>query len=143
MKLVSDPQPFLSPEEIRAVAAWKEYRVSPEGTTTAEGSGFPAFTAPSIILTAQGSGNPFLSICRQATVNTNAWKGINSAGVSWSFDAEGAAVSDDAVGDMAQPTVTVFMSRGFIPYSIEVGQDYPDFAGGMAGVLGGKSARRH
>jgi HK97 family phage major capsid protein len=135
MKLVSDPQPFLSPEEIRAVEAWKEYRVASEGTTTAGGFGIPVFIDPSIILTAQGSGNPFLSICRQATVNTNAWKGINSAGVSWSFDAEGAAVSDDAVGDMAQPTVTVFMARGFIPYSIEVGQDYPDFAGEMARLL--------
>ncbi|HZM74660.1 MAG TPA: hypothetical protein VFC19_02980 [Candidatus Limnocylindrales bacterium] len=68
-------------------------------------------------MTAQGSGNPFLQIARQVNVNNNVWKGITSAGVTWSFDTEAAAVSDDSP-TLAQPTVTVFMARGFIPYSI-------------------------
>ena len=32
-------------------------------------------------------------------------------------------------------SVTVHMARGFIPYSIEVGQDYPSFAEEMAALL--------
>jgi HK97 family phage major capsid protein len=85
-------------------------------------------------MTAQGTDNPFLQLCRIVDVNTNAWKGVSSAGVSWSFDAEGSAVSDDSP-TLAQPSTTVFMARGFLPYSIELGQDYPGFADEMATLL--------
>jgi HK97 family phage major capsid protein len=134
MKLVTDPHPILTDEERQAVQAWNEYRNMSEGTTTAGGFGIPVFIDPSIIMTAQDSDNPFLSLCRQVDVNTNAWKGVSSAGVSWSFDQEAAAVSDDSP-TLAQPSVTVFMARGFIPYSIELGQDYPQFADEMSTLL--------
>lgn len=136
MKLVTQPQAIglLSDDERHALRAYMEYRAASEGTTTAGGFGVPVFIDPSIILTAQGSGNPFLEIARQVDVNTNAWKGISSAGVSWSFDTEASAVSDDSP-TLAQPIVSVFMARGFIPFSIEVGQDYPGFAAEMQGLL--------
>jgi HK97 family phage major capsid protein len=136
MKAVCHPQgPALWTEDERqAMRAWEEYRAMSEGTSAAGGYGIPVFIDPSIILTAQGSGNPFLQIARQVPVNTNAWKGVTSAGVTWSFDAEASAVSDDSP-TLAQPAVTVFMARGFIPYSIEVGQDYPGFADEMATLL--------
>lgn len=85
-------------------------------------------------MTAQGSGNPFLQIAKQVDVNTNTWKGVSSAGVSWSFDAEAVEVSDDAP-TLAQPTVSIYTARGFIPYSIEIGEDYPGFASEMSGLL--------
>lgn len=136
MKLVTDPSAagLLTDDERQAVRAYQEYRAASEGTTTAGGFGIPVFIDPSIIMTAQGSGNPFLSIAKQVDVNTNAWKGVSSAGVTWSFDAEASAVSDDSP-TLAQPIVTVFMARGFIPYSIEVGMDYPGFASEMQGLL--------
>lgn len=136
MKLVTQPNAasFLSEEERQAVRAYNEYRAASEGTTTAGGFGIPVFIDPSIIMTAQGSGNPFLSVARQVDVNTNAWKGVSSAGVTWSFDPEASAVSDDSP-TIAQPIVTVFMARGFIPFSIEVGQDYPGFASEMQMLL--------
>ncbi|HZN76020.1 MAG TPA: phage major capsid protein [Micromonosporaceae bacterium] len=134
MKLVTQPHPMLSPEEVQAVRAYNEYRAASEGTTTAGGFGIPVFIDPSIILTAQGSGNPFLRLARQVDINTNIWKGVSSAGVTWSFDTEASAVSDD-MATLAQPTVTVFMARGFIPYSIEIGQDYPGFAQEMQTLL--------
>jgi HK97 family phage major capsid protein len=137
MKLVTQPNAasFLTDEERNAVRAYNEYRAASEGTTTAGGFGIPVFIDPSIIMTAQGSGNPFLQIARQVDVNTNAWKGVSSAGVTWSFDTEASAVSDDSP-TLAQPIVTVFMARGFIPFSIEVGQDYPGFANEMQTLLG-------
>jgi len=134
VKMMTQTHPFLDEDENRAMRSWEEYRAASEGTGSAGGYGIPVFIDPSIILTAQGSGNPFLDIARTVDVNTNAWKGVTSAGVSWSFDAEGSAVSDDAV-TLAQPTVTVFMARGFIPFSIELGQDYPSFAEEMATLL--------
>lgn len=136
MKLVTQPNAasFLSDEERQAVRAYNEYRAASEGTTTAGGFGIPVFIDPSIIMTAQGSGNPFLQLARQVDVNTNVWKGVSSAGVTWSFDTEASAVSDD-MATLAQPIVSVFMARGFIPFSIEVGQDYPGFASEMQTLL--------
>lgn len=138
-QLVTDPHPMLTSEETEAVRAFKAYersenRAMSEGTTTAGGFGVPVFIDPSIILTAQGSGNPFLTLARQVTINTNIWKGISSGGVSWAFQSEGVAVTDNSPA-LAQPTVQVYMARGFIPYSIEVGQDYPGFADEMATLL--------
>ena len=134
LKLVTRTHPMLSEDERQAVMAWEEYRAMSEGSTTAGGFGIPVFIDPSIIMTAQGSGNPFLEIASQKTITTNAWKGVSSAGVSWSFDSEAAEVSDDAP-TIAQPTVTAYTARGFIPFSIEVGQDYPAFADEMATLL--------
>jgi HK97 family phage major capsid protein len=136
MRLVTDPQAasVLTNEQRDAVRAYQEYRAASEGTTTAGGFGIPVFIDPSIIMTAQGSGNPFLQLARQVDVNTNIWKGVSSAGVTWSFDTEASAVSDD-MATLAQPTVTVFMARGFIPFSIEIGQDYPGFASEMQTLL--------
>lgn len=136
LKMVTRPNGFmyLSEDERRALMAFDEYRTMSEGTTTAGGFGIPVFIDPSIIMTAQGSGNPFLQICSTVDVNTNAWKGVTSAGVTWSFDAENVEVSDDSP-TLAQPTVTVYMARGFIPYSIEVGEDYPNFAAEMQTLL--------
>jgi len=45
------------------------------------------------------------------------WKGVSSSGVTWSFGAEATEVSDDSPV-LAQPSVTVHMARGFIPFSI-------------------------
>jgi HK97 family phage major capsid protein len=77
---------------------------------------------------------PLLQISRTVTITTDAWKGVSSAGVTWSYDAEASAVSDDTP-TLAQPTIPVYAARGFIPYSIEVGQDYPGFADEMSALL--------
>jgi HK97 family phage major capsid protein len=134
MKLVTDPHPILTPEENRAVQAWNEFRAMADFTTTAGGFGIPVFIDPSIIMTAQGSGNPFLNICKQVEVNTTQWKGVSSAGVTWAFQTEGAVTTDNAP-TLAQPSVAVHMARGFLPFSLEVQSDYPGFASEMATLL--------
>jgi HK97 family phage major capsid protein len=136
MKLVTqaDAAITLTDEERAAVRSYQEYRAMSENTTTAGGFGIPVFIDPSIILTAQESDNPFLSLARQVTVNTNQWKGVSSAGVTWAFQTEAAATTDNSPV-LAQPTVLVHMARGFIPFSIEVGQDYPSFAEEMSRLL--------
>lgn len=136
MKMVSKPDGavFLSDEERSALQSWEQYRAMAEGVSASGGYGIPVFIDPSIILTSQGTSNPFLNLARQVTVNTNAWKGVSSAGVSWAFQTEAAATTDNSP-TLAQPQVNVFMARGFIPYSIEVGQDYPGFADEMSTLL--------
>ena len=54
---------------------------------------------------------------------TDQWKGVSSAGVTASYDAEAAEVSDDTP-TLAQPTIDCAMGRAFVPFSIELGQDW-------------------
>lgn len=130
-KAVTQTTPAFTPEEARAL---EEFRAMSIGTDTAGGFGVPVLIDPTIILTSQGSLNPFRRISRVETITNDEWKGVSSAGVTWSYDSEAAAVSDDAP-TLAQPTVTTAMARGFIPFSIEVGSDYPSFAEQMALLL--------
>ena len=134
MKLVTQARPFLTQDEERAMQRWEEFRAMAENTSSAGGYGVPVFIDPSIILTAQGSSNPFLAISKTVDINSNVWKGVTSAGVSWTFQTEGAAAGD-ASPTLAQPSVTVHMARGFIPYSFEVASDYPGFAAEMSNLL--------
>jgi HK97 family phage major capsid protein len=120
-----------TPEQVRAV---QEFRAMSIGTDTAGGFGIPVLIDPSIILTSQGSFNPMRKIGRVIQITNDEWKGVSSAGVTWSIDAEAAAVSDDTP-TLAQPTVTTSMARGYIPYSIEAGMDYPGFASEMGMLL--------
>lgn len=133
-RVMAGPQAVLNADESRAMRAWQEFRTMNEGTTTAGGFGIPVLIDPTIILTAQGHPNDFFRVCRVETITTNRWLGVSSAGVTWSFDAEGTEVSDDSP-TLAQPRVDVYTARGFIPYTIEVGQDYPGFATEMGRLL--------
>lgn len=131
VKAMTQAAPAFTSEEARAI---DEFRAMSIGTDASGGFGVPVLIDPSIILTGQGSLNPFRRIARTVTITTDEWKGVSSAGVSWSIDSEAAAVSDDSP-TLAQPTVTTGTARGFIPYSIEVGQDYPGFAEEMSRLL--------
>lgn len=75
-----------------------------------------------------------MNLARVETITTDSWKGVSSAGVTWSFDAEAAEVSDDSP-TLAQPVVNVHKAQGFIPFSIEVQGDYPGFASEMQTLL--------
>ena len=131
-KAMTDTAPVFTPEESRAVA---EFRAANEGTGSAGGFGVPVLIDPTIILTSGAADAPLLQISRMVTITTDAWKGVSSSGVSWSYDAESAVVSDDTP-TFAQPTIPVYSARGYVPFSIEIGQDYPGFADEMAMLLG-------
>jgi HK97 family phage major capsid protein len=131
-KAVTQTAPVFTPAESAAVA---EFRAAAEGTGSAGGFGVPVLIDPTIVLTSGAADAPILAISRMVTVTTDAWKGVSSSGVSWSYDAESAVVSDDTP-TFAQPTIPVYSARGYVPFSIEIGQDYPGFADEMAMLLG-------
>lgn len=138
-RVTMDPRPILTGEEAEALRALEqldrvEYRAMAEGTGSTGGFGVPAFIDPTIIMSAQGSLNPILELASRPQITTNVWKGVSSDGVTWSFDPEASTVSDDSP-TLAQPSIPVFTARGFIPYSIEVGEDYPGFAQEMSQLL--------
>lgn len=131
MKGVTQNSPAFTADEARAL---DEFRAMSEGVDTAGGFGIPVLIDPSIILTSGAAAAPVLDLARVVTITTDEWKGVSSAGVTWSYDGEGTEVSDDAP-TLAQPTVPVYTARGFIPYSVEVGDDYPAFAAEMRRLL--------
>jgi HK97 family phage major capsid protein len=130
-KAVTSGAPAWTAEEARAIS---EFRAMSGGVDTAGGFGVPVLIDPSIILTSGAAAAPVLQLARIVTITTDEWKGVSSAGVSWSYDNEAAQVSDDAP-TLAQPSVPVRTARGFIPYSIEIGEDYPSFAAEMRRLL--------
>lgn len=134
-KVLMDPQGdhYLTDAERAALRRYYEYRAQ-SSTSGAGGLAVPILIDPSVILTNQESDNPFLRLCTVIDVNTNVWKGVNAAGMTWSFDTEASAVSDDAI-TITQPVVGIYMARGFIPYSYEIGEDWPGFQSEMARVL--------
>lgn len=134
MKLVTSPTPVLSPEEGRALQAFEEFRSMSIGTDASGGFGVPVLIDPTIILTAQGHPNDILGLARVETITNDVWKGVSSAGVTWKFRAEATATTDGSP-TLAQPVVTTHKCDGYIPYSIEVGMDYPGFAMEMEGLL--------
>jgi HK97 family phage major capsid protein len=131
MKGVTQVNPAYTAEEAKAL---NEFRAMSEGADSAGGFGVPVLIDPTIILTSGAADAPILNLARIVTITTDNWKGVSSAGVSWSYDAEASEVSDDSP-TLAQPTIDVYSARGFIPYSIEVGQDYPGFATEMRRLL--------
>jgi HK97 family phage major capsid protein len=135
-KAASGLAPVFSPEEARAVrdVAYLKRAMS-IGTQASGGFAVPVIIDPTIIMTAQGSDNPILQRARVETITNDQWKGLASAGVSWKFGAEASASTDNSP-TIAQPTVPTHRADGFIPFSIEVGQDWPGFAERMAELLG-------
>lgn len=123
MKSITQVAPAFTADEARAIDEARAASL----TDGAGGYGVPVLIDPTIVLTGQQSLNPMRRIAQQKTITTDAWKGVSSAGVTWSYDAEGVEVSDDAP-TLVQPAVNVHAARGFIPYSIEIGMDYPSFA---------------
>lgn len=93
------------------------------GTDANGGYAVPATLDPSVILTSDGSINPLRRIARVVQITGKTWQGITSAGITVSRDNEAEEVSDDGP-TFAQPEVNVVRVQGFVPFSIEIDQDW-------------------
>lgn len=111
---------LLTSDEARAVEAVRAASLS----GSAGGYAVPFTLDPTIIYTGNGAANPFREISRVVQVATDDWNGVSSAGITVSWDGEAAEVSDDAP-TLAQPSITTRKAQGFVPFSIEIGQDWP------------------
>jgi HK97 family phage major capsid protein len=135
-KVAASATPAFSQEESRAIDEVRLIkRAMSIGVDSAGGFAVPVLIDPTIIMTAQGSANDILRLARVETITNDTWRGLSSAGVSWSFKAEAAAATDNSPS-VAQPEVPTRRADGFIPFSIEVGMDWPGFAEQMSGMLG-------
>jgi HK97 family phage major capsid protein len=68
--------------------------------------------------------NPARALARIETISgSNTWNGVSSGAITASYAAEAAAATDNTP-TMAAPTATVNKAHAFVPFSIEVGQDW-------------------
>lgn len=103
-------------------------------TTTAGGFAVPVTLDPTVILTSNGVVNPLRAISRREQITGNIWYGVSSTGVSMAYSAEATETSDNAA-TLAQPTLNVEKAQAFIPYSIEIGEDWGSLQSEMARLL--------
>lgn len=130
-KGIASSTPAWTSEEARAL---QEFRAASIGTDAAGGFGVPVLIDPTIIVSSGAADVPLLRVARVETITNDEWKGVSSAAAAWSWDGEAGAVSDDMT-TLSQPTVVAHKAQAFIPFSIEVGMDYPNFAGEMGKLL--------
>lgn len=113
-KLMMGRAELLTNEERVAIAV---------GTNTQGGYLVPTHLDPTIILTNSGTSNVIRGISRVVTLTEgNDWNGVTSAGVTASWDAELAEVSDDTPS-FAQPTVALHKAQSLVMASIEAFAD--------------------
>ena len=91
------------------------------------GGGFaiPFALDPSVIPTSNSVVNPTRAISRLATIaGANTWQGVTSPAITASRATEGQEATDNAT-TLVQPQVTVTKAHAFVPFSIEVVEDWP------------------
>ena len=118
-KVMLGREMLLTNEERAAVAV---------GTWAQGGYLVPTHLDPTVMLTSDGSGNLLRPISRVVTLTSGkSWNGITSAGVSASWDAELAAVSDDSP-TFGGPNIPLYNGRALIQASFEAFEDIDGLA---------------
>jgi len=131
-KMARNQGHLLSVDERQALDEVRAMSLTPSGG----GYLVPFQLDPTVIITANGSNNQIRQISRQVVATGNAWNGVTSGLVSWSWDAEASEVSDDAT-TFAQPAIPIYMARGFVPISIEAIEDEANVTSNVAELLAG------
>jgi HK97 family phage major capsid protein len=133
--------PAFNPAEQAAVTSYREiaYRPSAEERSAGEGGSFglaiPVMISPEVITGGALDDASIFSVARVVSTTTNVWKGVASTGgPGFSLPGEGVVVGDGSPA-FTQPTLNIFTLSDFLPYSIEVGQDFPGFADEMTSVF--------
>jgi HK97 family phage major capsid protein len=114
----------MSDSERAAFNATQTPKMRAAMSETAANGGYlvPFHLDPSIVLSSNGSKNPFRSIARVETITSNVWHGVSSAGVTAEWTAE-AAEWTDASPTFAQPTITTYKADAYLQSSFELAQD--------------------
>lgn len=101
----------------------EEYRAAINVATDANGGYLMPFTLdPTVILTSSGVVNPVRMLADVATVATDNWQGITSAGITASYDAEAAEVSDDTP-TFGQPAIAIHQAQAYAQASLQAVDD--------------------
>jgi HK97 family phage major capsid protein len=99
------------------------------------GYAVPYTLDPTVIPVSNHVANPLRRISRIETIaGSNEWRGVTSEGITASYAAEGTEASDNAP-TLVQPTAIVERAQAFVPFSLEIGQDWGSLQSSMAVLL--------
>jgi HK97 family phage major capsid protein len=116
----------LSNEESRALSL---------GTGSAGGFAIVYTLDPTIIPTSNLNVNPWRALANvEQIAGTNEWRGVTSGAVTAHRVAEGTEAVDDSP-TLAQPALVVTKVHTFIPFSVELGQDWGALQTEMARLI--------
>ena len=121
-KVLRGDQP--SPEEQRALSL----------TGAAGGFAVPFTLDPTILNTSNGATNPIRQIATVRQITGDEWRGVSTAGITASYSAEATETTDNSP-TLVQPIISTEKAQAFVPYSIEVGQDWGALENDMAELL--------
>jgi HK97 family phage major capsid protein len=111
------------------------------GSDAQGGYAVPFTLDPTVILTNAGAANPIRQMARVETIVTDKWQGVTSAGITAAYSGssgnptgEGAEADDDAP-TFGQPELTVVRADVFVPFSIEISQDWAALRGELTRMV--------
>jgi len=119
---------------VQEVVAAEEARAMGVATGATGGFGIPIEIDPTINLLGAGALNPVRQYATVRTMSSLQLRLISADQVSAGYVAEGTESSDNSP-TLVQPTVTAARGQAFIPFSYEMGYDYPDLVNELANVL--------
>ena len=112
----------------------EEQRAMSLGTNSAGGFAVPFQLDPTVILTSDGSINPLRQVARVEQIVGKEWQGVTSTGITVTRSAEAAEATDNSPA-LAQPTVKPTRVMGFVPFSMEVDQDWAQLRSELTRLL--------
>lgn len=104
------------------------------GAGATGGFAVPFQLDPTVILTSNGSINPLRQISRVEQIVGKEWDGVTSTGITVTRVAEATEAGDNAP-TLAQPTVKAERVQGFVPFSMEIEQDWAGLRSEMTRLL--------
>ena len=112
----------------------EEQRALSLGATTG-GQAVPFTLDPTVIPTSNSVVNPARALARIETISgSNTWNGVSSGAITATRVAEATAATDNTP-TMAAPTLTVTKAHAFVPFSIEVQEDWGALEAEMGKLL--------
>jgi HK97 family phage major capsid protein len=120
-------------ESVQRVQGVMQERAMVEGSGGTGKYGVPVEVDPTILLSSSGALNPIRQLARVFTVSTNKWTGV-SGSVTASFADELTEVGD-GTPTLAQPVVNLQKAHVFVPFSIELSQDYANLTQELAKTI--------
>lgn len=118
-KALANPDSFASMFSAEEAEA---FRTALSTTSANGGYAIPFLLDPTIVLTNDGSANPFRQISRVESGMSNKWNGLSSAGVTAEWKTEGSPAAD-ASPTFIQPVVTAYLADAYVLGSYEVLED--------------------
>lgn len=117
----------------RPLTTIEQARVSAAISHTGLGSETPVPVTidPTVLLTSDGQVNPLRQLARNVSITGNKWRPISSDGVSVTYEAELSQVADQTPS-FDTPEFTVQKAHGYVEFSIEVDQDWPELRSNLA-----------